>query len=66
MGDEVLVLKDFFFTESNGTSSMGVGPAFDAHHFTDGKEDSEAKPPGTATIYLTNYTEFFYVISIKP
>ncbi len=65
-GDEVLVLKDSFFTVSNALSSMEIGPAFGAHHFTDGKEDSEAKTPGAATVYLTDYTEFHHVISIKP
>ena len=65
-GDEVLVLKDSFFTVSNAVSSMEVGPAFGFHHFTDGKEDSEAKTPGAATVYLTDYTEFHHVISIRP
>ena len=65
-GDEVLVLKDSCFTVSNRVSSMEVGPAFGFHHFTDGKEDSEAKTPGAATIYLTDYTAFHHVISIKP
>ncbi len=65
-GDEVLVLKDSFFTVSNAVSSMEVGPAFGAHHFTDGKEDSEAKTPGAATVYLTDYTEFHHTISIRP
>lgn len=65
-GDEVLVLKDSCFTVSNGESSMEVGPAFGVHHFTEGKEDSEAKTPGAATVYLTDYTEFHHVISIRP
>lgn len=65
-GDEVLVLKDSFFTVSNALSSMEVGPAFGVHHFTDGKEDSEAKTPGAATVYLTDYTAFHHVISIRP
>ncbi len=65
-GDEVLVLKDSFFTVSNGDEAMEVGPAFGVHHFTEGKEDSEAKTPGAATVYLTDYTEFHHVISIKP
>ena len=65
-GDEVLVLKDSFFTVANGVSSMEVGPAFGAHHFTDGKEDSETKTPGAATVYLTDYTQFHHVITIKP
>ena len=65
-GDEVLVLKDSFFTVSNAVSSMEVGPAFGVHHFTDGKEDSEAKTPGAATVYLTDYTQFHHVITIRP
>ncbi len=65
-GDEAPVLKDSFFTVSNGESSMEIGPAFGAHHFTEGKEDSEAKTSGAATVYLTDYTEFHRVISIRP
>ncbi len=65
-GDEVLVLKDSFFTVSRGHASMEVGPAFGTHHFTEGKEDSEAKTPGAATVYCTDYTEFHHVISIRP
>ena len=65
-GDEVLVLKDDFFTVSNSVSTMEVGPAFGLHHFTDGKEDSEAKTPGAATVYMTDYTAFHHVITIKP
>ena len=65
-GDEVLVLKDSYFTVSNGVSSMEVGPAFGFHHFTDGKEDSESKTPGAATVYMTDYTAFHHTISIRP
>ena len=65
-GDEVLVLKDSFFEVSNYNSSMEVGPAFGLHHFTAGKEDSEVKTPGAATVYMTDYTEFHHVISIRP
>ena len=65
-GDEVIVLKDGFFKVANHESSMEVGPCFGNHHFTEGKEDSEAKQPGCATIYLTDYTEFHHVISIRP
>lgn len=65
-GDEVIVLKDSFFTVSNADSAMEVGPCFGVHHFTEGKEDSEAKTPGAATVYLTDYTEFHHVISIRP
>ena len=65
-GDEVIVLKNGFFTVSNGHASMEVGPCFGNHHFTEGKEDSEAKTPGCATVYLTDYTAFHHVISIRP
>ena len=65
-GDEVLVLKDSFFAASRGTDSMKIGPCFGVHHFTAGKEDSEAKTPGCATVYLTDYTEFHHTISIRP
>ena len=65
-GDEVLVLKDSYFTVSNPLATMEVGPAFGYHHFTDGKEDSEVKTPGAATVYMTDYTQFHHVISIRP
>ena len=65
-GDEVLVLKNGNFTVANGVATMEVGPAFGAHHFTEGKEDSEAKTPGAATVYFTDYTEFHHTISIRP
>ena len=65
-GDEVLVLRDSFFEVSNPLSSMRIGPAFGVHHFTEGKEDSEVKTPGAATVYLTDYTAFHHVISIRP
>lgn len=65
-GNEVLVLRDSDFEVMNGESSMKIGPAFGAHHFTEGKEDSEAKTPGAATVYLTDYTPFRHVISIRP
>ncbi len=65
-GDEVLVLRDSNFTVFNASSAMEVGPAFGVHHFTEGKEDSEAKTPGMATVYLTDYTPFHRTITIKP
>ncbi len=64
-GNETLVLKDGFFTAANGKASMEIGPAFGNHHFIEGKEDSEAKTPGAATVYLTDYTEFRHTISIR-
>ena len=65
-GDEVIVLKDSDFEVTDGFSTMQVGPTFGVHHFTDGKEDSEAKTPGAATVYMTDYTAFHHVISIRP
>ena len=65
-GDEVLVLRDSDFEVSNIGSTMKIGPAFGLHHFTEGKEDSEAKTPGAATVYLTDYTPFRHTISITP
>jgi len=65
-GDEVLVLKDSLFEVSNAEQTMTVGPAFGFHHFTEGKEDSELKTPGAATVYLTDYTAFHHTITIKP
>ena len=65
-GDEVLVLRDSCFDVTNDTDKMTVGPAFGVHHFTEGKEDSEAKTPGAATVYMTEYTPFHRVITIRP
>ena len=65
-GDEVLVLKDSFFDVSNVEQTMTVGPAFGLHHFTEGKEDSEVKTAGAATVYMTDYTAFHHTITIKP
>ena len=65
-GDEVIVLKDSDLTVTDGFSTMQVGPCFGYHHFTEGKEDSEEKTPGCATVYLTDYTEFRHTISIRP
>ena len=65
-GDEVIVLKNGFFTVSNADASMEVGPCFGNHHFTEGKEDSEAKTAGCATVYLTDYTPFHHTIIIRP
>ena len=65
-GDEVLVLRDSDFEVMNDVSSMKIGPAFGVHHFTEGKEDSEVKTPGAATVYLTDYTPFHHTITIRP
>ena len=65
-GDEVIVFKDSDFEVTDGFNTMQVGPAFGIHHFTEGKEDSEVKTAGAATVYMTDYTEFHHVISIRP
>ncbi len=65
-GDEVIVLRDSDFEVTNDVSRMTVGPAFGVHHFTEGKEDSETKTPGAATVYMTDYTAFHHVITIRP
>ncbi len=64
-GDEVLVLRQGMFTVSNKDSALTIGPAFGEHHFTEGKEDSEVKTVGAATVYLTDYTAFNHTISIR-
>jgi hypothetical protein len=64
-GDEVLVLRDSSFEALNREDVLSVGPAFGKHEFTEGKEDSEAKNPGSATVYLTDYTPFEHTISIR-
>ena len=42
-----------------------MGPCFGGHRFIQGKEDSEAKIPGAATVYLTDYTPFDHEIRIR-
>ncbi|MBQ7358914.1 MAG: hypothetical protein IJW63_02325 [Lachnospiraceae bacterium] len=64
-GSEVLVMKQGYTEVSNGQDSLIVGPCFGEHHFTEGKEDSEAKTAGAATLYLTAYTGFDRVIEIR-
>lgn len=64
-GSEVVVVKDGMLEAANGRDSVKVGPAFGAHRFTEGKEDSEAKTPGAATIYFTDYTGFDHTIQIR-
>lgn len=63
-GDEVLVIRDGMLTAYNQKDALCIGPGFGTHHFTEGKEDSEAKTPGCATIYFTDYTEFDHTIFI--
>lgn len=64
-GSEVLVVKDGDVEVSNGRDALVVGPCFGVHHFTEGKEDSEVKTAGAATLYMTDYTSFDRVIHIR-
>ena len=64
-GSEVIVMKKGYAEVGNGSDTLIVGPCFGEHHFTEGKEDSEAKTPGAATLYLTDYTAFDHTIEIR-
>lgn len=64
-GSEVLVVKKGYTEVGNGDDALIVGPCFGEHHFTEGKEDSEAKSLGAATLYLTDYTAFDHTIEIR-
>ncbi len=65
MGSEVIVMKKGYTEVGNGNDALIVGPCFGEHHFTEGKEDSEAKTAGAATLYLTDYTAFDHTIEIR-
>ena len=64
-GSETIVVKQGFTEVGNGKDALVVGPCFGEHHFTEGKEDSEEKTPGAATLYLTAYTPFDREIRIR-
>jgi hypothetical protein len=64
-GSEVVVIKNGIASVGNGHDALEIGPCFGAHHFTEGKEDSEAKTAGAATLYLTDYTGFDHTISLR-
>lgn len=64
-GSEALVVKKGYAEVGNGDDKLVVGPCFGEHHFIEGKEDSEAKTPGAATVYLTDYTGFDHTIEIR-
>lgn len=64
-GSEVVVLKKGYAEVGNGSDALTIGPCFGEHHFTEGKEDSEAKTAGAATLYLTDYTGFDHTIEIR-
>ena len=63
--DEVIVAKSGTIQVSDGEGALSVGPCFGAHHFTEGKEDSEPRMEGAATVYLTDYTAFDHTIEIR-
>ncbi len=64
-GSETVVVKRGYTEVGNGKDTLTVGPCFGEHHFTEGKEDSEAKTPGAATLYLAAYTPFERTIEIR-
>lgn len=64
-GGEVIVPKVGEVRVSNGTDALLLGPAFGAHCFTDGKEDSEAKVAGALTLCFTEYTSLDRTIQIR-
>lgn len=64
-GSEVLVITDPEIEAYNSKDGILMGPGFGAHRFTEGKEDSEAKSAGCATVYFTDYTEFDHTIQIR-
>ena len=64
-GSEVVVVKKGYTEIGNGKDTLIVGPCFGDHHFTEGKEDSETKTAGAATLYLTAYTSFDREIQIR-
>lgn len=64
-GSEVLVIKDPVIEAYNNKDGILIGPGFGEHRFTEGKEDSEGKTAGCATLYFTDYTEFDHTIQIR-
>ena len=64
-GSEVVVVKNGVASVGNGHDALEIGPCFGEHHFTEGKEDSEAKTAGAATLYLTDYTGFDHTICLR-
>lgn len=64
-GSEVMVIRDKELEVYNEKDSLLIGPGFGEHRFTDGKEDSETKTPGAATVYFTDYTAFDHTIQIR-
>lgn len=64
-GSETITIKDGYTAVSNARDTITVGPGFGAHHFMEGKEDSELTTAGASTIYFTDYTPFDRTILIR-
>ncbi len=64
-GAEAVVIKDGTLKVASADSALEIGPAFGAHNFTEGKEDSDVKNPGCATAYFTDYTPFSRSFTIQ-
>ena len=64
-GSEILVVGEEKLRAYHGQAAIHMGPGFAMHRFTAGKEDSEGKQPGCATVYYTDYTEFDHTIVIR-
>lgn len=64
-GSETIVVKNGYAEVGNASDAFLIGPCFGEHHFMEGKEDSEAKTAGAATLYLTDYTAFDHTIEIR-
>lgn len=64
-GSETPVIRQGYTEVGNGKDTLIIGPCFGEHHFIEGKEDSETKTPGAATLYLTAYTSFDREIQIR-
>ncbi len=64
-GNETIIAKDDFVLLSNSKDTLMLGPAFGAHRFMEGKEDSELTNAGSSTVYFTDYTGFDHTISIR-
>ena len=64
-GNEAITIKDGMSRMTNGKDTIVIGPGFGTHHFMEGKEDSELKTEGAATLYFTDYTGFDHTIQVR-
>ncbi len=64
-GDEEIVVKEGYVKVESMDDGLLIGPSFGNHRFISGKEDSDLKHPGCATLYFTDYVPFDRVITIK-